>query len=83
MSNNSQFEESSIVPLDINGSLAGISDFGEDIAVPEAGSDSVGISSHDGSKTTRTAIIIRNPRSYQQFLHPSTEKNCSYTLFKR
>ena len=49
LSKNSQFEECSIVPLDINGSLAGISDFGEDI-VSEAGSASVGISSHDGSK---------------------------------
>ena len=36
-SKNSQFEKCSIVPLDINGSLAGISDFGEDI-VSEAGS---------------------------------------------
>ena len=32
-----------------NGSMAGISDFGEDI-VSEVGSDSSGISSHDGSK---------------------------------
>ena len=39
----------STVPLDINGSLAGILDFGEDI-VSEAGCDSGGISSHDGSK---------------------------------
>ena len=37
------------VPLDINSSLAGISDFGEDI-VSEADSYSGGISSHDGSK---------------------------------
>ena len=49
MSKNSQFEECSIGPLDINGLLAGISDFGEDI-VAEAGSASGGISSHDGSK---------------------------------
>ena len=49
LSKNSQFEECSIVPLDINGSMAGISDFGEDI-VSEAGSASGGISSHDGSK---------------------------------
>ena len=34
------------------------------------------------AKTTRTVIILRNPRSYQQFLHPSTEKSCSYTVFK-
>ena len=37
------------VPLDINGLLAGISYFGKDIVL-EAGSDSGGISSHDGSK---------------------------------
>ena len=68
LSKNSQFEECSIVPLDINGSLAGISDFGEDI-VSEAGSAaSGGISSHDGSKND-TDIIIRNPRSYQQFFN--------------
>ena len=42
-------EVCSTVPLDINGSLAGILDFGEDI-MSEAGSDSGGISSHDGSK---------------------------------
>ena len=52
LSKNSQFEECSIVPLDINGSLAGISDFGEDIA-SEAGSDSGGNSSHDGSKNDK------------------------------
>ena len=45
----SQFEVCSTVPLDINGSLVGISDFGEDM-VSEAGSDLGGISSHDGSK---------------------------------
>ena len=45
LSKNSQFEECSTVPLDINGSPAGISDFGEDI-VSEAGSASGGISSH-------------------------------------
>ena len=51
MSKNSQFEVCSTVSLDINGSLAGISDFGEDI-VSEAGSDSSDIfpCSHDGSK---------------------------------
>ena len=43
------FEVCSTVPLDINDSLAGIFDFGEDI-VSEAGSDSGGISSHDGSR---------------------------------
>ena len=49
LSKNSQFEECSTVPLDINGSLADILDFGEDI-VSEAGSASGDISSHDGSK---------------------------------
>ena len=49
MSKNSQFEECSTVPLDINGLLASISDFGEEL-VSEAGSASGGISSHDGSK---------------------------------
>ena len=49
LSKNSQFEKCSIVPLDINGSLAGISYVGEDI-VSEAGSASDGIYSHDGSK---------------------------------
>ena len=49
LSKNSQFEVCSTVPLDINGSLAGISDFGEDI-VSKAGSDSGGIAAHDGSK---------------------------------
>ena len=39
----------STVPLNINGSLSGKSDFDED-TVSEAGSDSGGISSHDGNK---------------------------------
>ena len=52
MSKNSQFEVCSTVSLYINGSLAGISDFGEDI-VSKAGSNASGISpsSHDGSKS--------------------------------
>ena len=49
MSKNSQFEECSTVPLDINDMPAGISDFGEDIVLA-AGSASGGISSHDGIK---------------------------------
>ena len=49
LSKNSQFEVCSTVPLNIKDSLAGISDFGEDI-VSKAGSDSGGIFSHDGSK---------------------------------
>ena len=48
------------VPLDINGSLADISDFGEDI-VSEAGSASGGISSHDGSKNDTDSDYITEP----------------------
>ena len=84
MSKNSQFEECSTVPLDIDGSLAGISDFGEDI-VSEAGSASGGIPLHDGSKndTDSDYNTDYNAPPYQLFLHPSTEKSCSYTVFKR
>ena len=53
-------EECSIVPLEINGSLAGILDFGEDI-VSEAGSASGGISSHDGSKNDTGSDYITEP----------------------
>ena len=63
MSKNSQFEVRSTVSLDINGSLAGISDL-----VSEAGSDSSGISpsSHDGSKSGTDSDYNTEPRSYQQ-----------------
>ena len=60
MSKNSQFEECSTVPLDINGLLADISDFGENI-VSEAGSASGGISSHDGSKNDTDSDYITEP----------------------
>ena len=60
LSKNSQFEVCSTVPLDINGSLAGISDFGGDI-VSKAGSDSGGISSHDGSKNDRNSDYNTEP----------------------
>ena len=75
MCKNSQFEECSTVPLGINGSLAGISDFGEDIVSEAAGSDSGGISSHDGSENDTDSDYITEPSTYQQFLHPSTEKS--------
>ena len=85
LSKNSQFEVCSTVSLDINGSLAGISDFGEDI-VSEAGSDSSGISpsSHDASKSgtdsdynTEPSIISAISSSFMP------KKSSSYTLFKR
>ena len=80
LSKNSLFEVCSTVPLDINGSLAGILDFGEDI-VSKAAAIRVVFLRTMVARTTRTVIVIRNPRSHQQFLHPSTEKGCSYTLF--
>ena len=58
MSKNSQFEECSTALLDINGSLAGILDFGEDI-MSEAGSASGSICSHDGSKTGTDSDYIK------------------------
>ena len=60
LSKNSQFEECSTVPLDINCSLVGISDFCEDI-VSEAGSASGDISSHDGSKNDTGSDYITEP----------------------
>ena len=60
MSKDSQFEECSIVSLDVNGSLAGISDFSEDI-VSDAGTTSGGISSHDGSKNDTDSDYITEP----------------------
>ena len=72
LSKNSQFEVCSTLLLDINGSLAGISDFGEDI-VSETGSHSGGISSHDGGKsdiecdyTTEPSIISAISSSFNR-----------------
>ena len=91
MSKNSQFEECSTVPLDINGSLAGISDFGEDI-VSEAGIASGGISSHDGSKIDTDSdygtldhicnFFILQPRTVVAILY-SRNSNCkAYSYHK-
>ena len=55
---------------------SGISDFGEDI-VSEEGNASGGISSHDDSKNDTDSDYITEP------LIISTEKSCSYILFKR
>ena len=62
----SQFEVCSTVSSDINGSLAGISDFSED-TVSETGSDSGGISSHDGSNSDTAAIIISGTLDISNF----------------
>ena len=62
----SQFEECSIVPLDINGSLAGISDFGEDI-VSEAGSASGGSKNDtDSDYITEPSIISAISSSFNR-----------------
>ena len=79
LNKNSQFEECSIVPLDIYGSLAGISDFGEDI-VSKAGRASGGISSHDGSKNDTDSDHINNffilqPKKVVDILY-SRDSNC-------
>ena len=57
-------------------------DFGEDI-VSEAGSDSSGISSHDGSKSDMDSDYNTEPSIISAISSSSTEKSCSYTLFKR
>ena len=69
MSKNSQFEVCSTVPLDINGSLTGTLDFGEDI-VSKAGSDSDGISSRDGSKNDTDSDYNTEPSSNFSILQP-------------
>ena len=69
-----------IVPSDINGSLASISDFGEGI-VSEAGSASGGIYSHNGSKNDTDSDYNTEPPIISTI--SSSEKSCSYTLFKR
>ena len=66
MSKSSQFEECSTASLDINGLLAGISDFGEDI-VSEAGSALGDISSHDGSKNDTDSDYITEPSIISAF----------------
>ena len=68
LSKNSQFEVCS---------LAGIPDFGEDI-VSEAGSDSGGIYSHDGSKNDTDSDYNTEPSIISAI--SSTEKSFSYTL---
>ena len=81
-SKNSQFEVCSTVPLDINGSLTGISDFGEDI-VSESGSDLGGISSHDGSKNDTDSHYNTEPSIISAISSSFNRKSCCYTFFKR
>ena len=79
----SQFEVCSTVSSDINGSLAGISDFSEDIVL-ETGSDSGGISLHDGRKSDTDSDYNPEPSTSAIFSSFNRkEQSCSYTLFKR
>ena len=83
MSKNSPWEVCSTVSSDINDSLAGTSDFSEDI-VSETGSDSGGISRHDGSKSDTDSDY--NPEPSRSAIFSSSDRKeqiCSYTLFKR
>ena len=73
LSKNLQFEECSIVTLDINGSPTGISDFGEDIVL-EAGSASGGISSHDGSKNDTDSDYNTEPSIISTMSSSSNQK---------
>ena len=85
LSKTSQFEVCSTVSLNINGSLAGISDFGEDI-VSEAGSDSSGISpsSHDGSKSGMDSVCNTEPSIISGiFFILHAGKSFGYTIFKK
>ena len=82
MSKNSQFEECLTVPIDINGSLAGISDFGEDI-VSEAGSASGCISSHDGSKNDTDSDYITEPSTISAISSSFNRKKLVAILYSR
>ena len=82
MSKNSQFEVCSTIPLDINGSLAGISDFGEDIVL-EAGSDSGSISSHDGSKNDTDSDYNTEPSIISAISSSFNRKELLAILYSR
>ena len=83
LSNSSQLEVCSTVSSDINGSLAGISDFSEDI-VSETGNGLSGISSHDGSKSDTDCDYNPKPLTSAFFLpFIRKEQSYSYTLVKR
>ena len=80
LSKNSQWEVWSTVSSDINDSLAGISDFSEDI-VSETGSDSGSISSHDGSKSDTDSNYNSEPlTSAISSSFNRKEQSCSYTF---
>ena len=70
------------VPSDTNGLLAGILDFGKGL-VSKAGSDSRGISSHDGSKNDTDSDYNTEPSIISAISSSFNRKGFSYTLFKR
>ena len=78
----SQFEECSTVPLNINVSLAGISDFGEDIVL-EAGSASGGIFSHDGSENDTDRDYITEPSIISAISSSFNRKKVVAILYSR
>ena len=82
MNKNSQFEECSIVPLDINGSLTDISDFGKDI-VSEVGSASGGISSHNGSKNDTDSDYNMEPSIISTISSSFNQKKVVAILYSR
>ena len=83
LSKNSLFEVCSTVSLDINGLLAGISDFGEDI-VSEASSDSSGISpSNDGRKSSMDSDYITEPSNISAISSSFTPKRVVAILYSR
>ena len=73
LSNNSRFEACSTVSSVTKRSLVGILDFSEDIG-SETGSDSGGISSHDGSKSDTDSDYNPKPLTSAIF-HLSFEKS--------
>ena len=90
MTKNSKFQVCSTVPLDINGSLAGILDFGKDI-MSRAGSDLKGISSHAGKKSdtdsdynTKPSIIffILQPKRVIAILYSRDSNYKAYNYHK-
>ena len=70
------------MPLDISGSLADISDFGEDV-VSEAGSASGGISSHDGSISDTDSAYITEPSIMSAISSSFNRRNFVAILYPR
>ena len=70
------------MPLDISGSLADISDFGEDV-VSEAERASGGISSHDGSINDTEGDYITEPSIISAISSSFNRRNFVAILYSR